>query len=137
MLNPHNVQPFPEPSAADILDRQHSEIKRKRQNLRTSIIEGMGMDQIVACAKDLIDTTLEHFRSEEHAMEASRFTGLTGHKHLHAEMIQSLEEIWGELEHRKISTAMELMSFFDVRLTYHLDFEDGAFEREMKNIRNL
>ena len=111
----------------EILDRQHAEIKQKQQNLRGAIIAGMGMDQIVACANDLIDTTLDHFKSEESATDASRFEGVTKHKLMHAEMINSVMKIWGNLERRKINDAMELMKFFDERLTYHLAFEDGAF----------
>ena len=117
----------------EILDRQHSEIKCKRQNLRRAIVEGLGMDQIVACSKDLIDTTLTHFKSEESAMEASGYVGLGVHKLLHDEMAASLKAIWIDLGHRKISDAMELMNFFDVRLAYHLDCEDGAFGRELRD----
>jgi hemerythrin-like metal-binding protein len=114
----------------EILDRQHSEIKRKGRNLRTAIVEGMGMDQIIACANDLAETTREHFRSEESAMDASKFEGVTAHKLLHAEMIDTVKKIWGDLELRKISDAMELMKFFVGRLAYHLEFEDGSFGHE-------
>jgi hemerythrin-like metal-binding protein len=114
----------------EILDRQHSEIKRKRQNLRTAIVEGMGMDQIIVCANDLAETTLEHFRSEESAMDASKFDGVTTHKVMHAQMVDSVKKIWGNLERRKVNDAMELMKFFEGRLAYHLDFEDGAFGHE-------
>jgi hemerythrin-like metal-binding protein len=116
---------------AVILDRQHSEIKQKQKNLRASVVEGMGMNQIVACAKDLIDTTLDHFKSEECAMEISRFTGLLAHKHLHDGMAKSVNEIWSDLEHRKINAAMQLLTFFDERLTFHLDWEDGPFGRKL------
>lgn len=116
---------------AAVLDRQHSEIKRRQTNLRTSIVDGMGMNQIVACAKDLIDATLEHFKSEERAMEISRFAGLVMHKHIHDGMARNVREIWSDLEHRKIYDAMELMKFFDERLTFHLDWEDGPFGRHL------
>lgn len=116
----------------EILDRQHSEIKRKRQNLRTSIIEGMGFDKIADCAMDLIATTLEHFKSEEAAMEAGNFQGLGVQRLLHAQMIQSVKTIWTDLEHRKINDALELLKFFDLTLTYHLESEDGAFGHESK-----
>jgi hemerythrin-like metal-binding protein len=118
---------------AEILDREHSEIKCKQQNLRRSIVEGKEMDQIIACSKDLIHTTLAHFDSEESAMEACNFEGLEAHKVLHAEMVVNLMKISSDLEHRQISNAMELMSFFDVSLAYHLDSEDGAFGRELRD----
>jgi hemerythrin-like metal-binding protein len=114
----------------EILDRQHEAMKQKRQNLRTAIIEGSGMDHIVSCADDLIDTTLEHFKSEESAMDASTFEGVTNHKLMHATMVDTVMKIWNNLEHRKINDAMELMKFFDERLTYHLEFEDGTFGRK-------
>ena len=57
------------------------------------------------------------------------------HQLLHAEMIERAKKIWSDLDHRKISDAMELMKVFDVRLTHHLDFEDGAFGRELSNIK--
>jgi len=77
---------------AEILDRQHSEIKCKVQNLRRSIVGGMEMDQIISRSRDLIDTTLAHFESEESAMEACHFEGLDAHKSLHAEMV------WGTVK---------------------------------------
>jgi hemerythrin-like metal-binding protein len=120
---------------AEIIDRQHSQIRLQQQNLRSAIIEGMGMSLIVACAKLLIDTTIDHFKSEENAMEASNFAGLGAHRLLHAEWINRVEKIWSDLEHRKITDAMELLEFFDVRLTYHLESEDGAFGRELNNIK--
>lgn len=120
---------------SEILDRQHSEIKCKLQNLRRSIVEGKEMDQIIACSKDLIDTTLAHFESEESAMEACNFEGLEAHKRLHAGMVESLTKIWSDLKHGHISNAMELMSFFDVNLAFHLDSEDGAFGRELRDAK--
>jgi hemerythrin-like metal-binding protein len=117
----------------EILDRQHSEIKSKRQKLRRTIVEGMGMEQIIACAQDLIDTTLEHFKSEERAMELCKFEGLAAHRVFHADLTENVKRIWSELELRRISDAMELMNFFDVSLAYHLDCEDGAFGRVLRD----
>lgn len=116
----------------EVLDRQHTAIKLKKNNLRTAIVEGMGMDLIVACANDLIQTTLEHFKSEESAMDATKFEGVAKHKEMHAAMTENVQKIWSNLTHRKIHDAMELMKFFEERLTYHLEFEDGAFGREFK-----
>jgi hemerythrin-like metal-binding protein len=118
---------------ADIIDREHSEIRQKQGDLQTAIIEGMGMDLIIACAQNLIDTTLAHFKSEESAMQASKFAGLGMHQLLHAEMIERVKTIWSDLTRRKIGDAIELMVFFEVRLNYHLDSEDGAFGHELRH----
>ena len=91
---------------AEIIDREHSEIKAKHRDLRTAIVEGMGMDLIVACAQNVIDTTIHHFKSEEGAMEKSKFAGLGAHRLLHAEMIERVKKIWSDLEHRKINDAI-------------------------------
>jgi hemerythrin-like metal-binding protein len=131
-VNRYHLQGTP---TADILDRQHLQIKRQQQYLRTTIIIGTGMDQIVACAKNLIQTTIEHFKSEEGAMDAINFSGLGVHQLLHAEMIERAMKIWSDLEHCNISEAMESMKSFDERLTHHLDFEDGAFGSELSNIK--
>jgi hemerythrin-like metal-binding protein len=117
---------------AEIIDREHSEIRQKQADLQIAIIEGMGMDLIVACAQNLIETTLNHFKSEESAMEASKFVGLGVHQLFHAEMIKSVQTIWSDLDHRKIGDAMQLMVFFDGRLARHLDHEDGAFGSELR-----
>jgi hemerythrin-like metal-binding protein len=132
MLDTINLDPLQE-ATADIHDRQHAEIKRMRQNLRTAIVEGMGMAQIVACAKNLIDTTSEHFTSEENAMEVSEFSGLGEHRLLHAEMLEQVKKIWSDLKLRKIEDGLALVKFFDVRLTYHMECEDIAFGRELRN----
>jgi hemerythrin-like metal-binding protein len=120
---------------ADILDQQHLRIKRKLLEFRTAIILDDGMDQLITCSKELFAITLTHFKSEESAMDANKFEGLATHRRFHIEMIESLKEFSSDLEHRRISHAKELMRFFDVRLTYHLKFEDGAFERELRNVK--
>lgn len=115
----------------DILDRQHTQIKGKQKIARAAIIEGGGMDRIIACSKDLIYTTLVHFKSEEDAMDVDAPGSFTVHRRLHANMIESLKDISNDLEHRRISGAMALMKLFDERLTIHLDVEDAELEREL------
>jgi len=116
----------------NIVDRQHIEINRKHQNTRTAIIEGRGMDRIIACSKELIAATLMHFKSEESAMDANP-RNFTAHKRLHAEMVESLRDISNDLEQRRISGAMELMRFFEARLTYHLDAEDAVLDQDLRS----
>jgi hemerythrin-like metal-binding protein len=118
----------------DIHDRQHLDIKRRQQYLRTAIVIGEGMDQIIAYSKDLIRTTLYHFESEEDAMTTNKFQDLATHRLFHAEMIERLKEMSDDMECRRISRAMELIRFFDGRLTYHMDVEDAAWERELKKL---
>jgi hemerythrin-like metal-binding protein len=124
------IQYFQGAKDGDILDHQHIEINRKHQNARTAIIEGRGMDRIIECSKELIATTLVHFRSEESAMDASP-RDFTTHKRLHANMIESLRDISNDLEQRRVTGAMELMKFFEEQLTYHLDVEDAELDREL------
>jgi hemerythrin-like metal-binding protein len=88
------------------------------------------MDRIIECSKELISTTLVHFRSEERAMDANP-RDFTTHKRVHANMIESLRDISNDLEQRRITGAMELMKFFEEQLTYHLDVEDAALDREL------
>jgi hemerythrin-like metal-binding protein len=103
------------------------------QNLRTAIVAGAGMEKILKCSADLITATLLHFESEERVMSEYAPLSLGVHRDLHSELIGSLEGISTDLERRSISGAMELLKFFDGRLTYHLDFEDAALERELSN----
>jgi hypothetical protein len=63
-------------------------------------------------------------------MDAGKFQGLGAQKLLHAKMVESVRTIWSDLEHRKINNALDLLTFFDVALTYHLEAEDGVFGRE-------
>jgi hemerythrin len=91
------------------------------------------MDQIIACANDLFDTTLEHFKSEEDAMDASKFEGVTMQKLMHAKLTKSVKMISSNLECRKVGIAMELMKSFNENLTYHLEIEDGAFGHELNS----
>ena len=117
----------------DILDREHKEIKRKFQDLRTAIIEGLGMERIIASSRQLIGATLDHFKSEELAMDADRIRTYAVHRRQHVEMIGSLKEISSDLEQRMIRGALELIKLFDSRLTYHLDVEDAELERELRS----
>jgi hemerythrin len=131
VLDQVTFQHLQETTVKDILDRQHIEIKEKHLYLRTAIIEGIGMDKIIACSKELITSALAHFKSEELAMGAKPSRSFVQHRHFHAEMIEALEDIAGDLEQRRIHGAMELMKFFEGRLTFHLDVEDAALEREL------
>lgn len=133
MLDPVDLYHLQGTPVANISDRHHSEIKRIRQDLQNAIIEGLGMDLIVLCANGLVETTLQHFKSEENAMEAYKFAGLGEHRILHAKMVESVRKIWSDLERRKIGDAMALLGFFDTRLTYHMECEDSEFERQVKN----
>jgi hemerythrin-like metal-binding protein len=116
----------------DILDRQHAIIKRKHQEARTAILEGGGMERIITSSKSLIAATVAHFESEERAMESVPLRNFTAHKNMHADIVESLEDISRDLEQRRISGAMELLKFFESRIVYHLDVEDAALERELK-----
>ena len=116
-----------------IRDRDHQQIHRKYQELRASIVEGGGMERILQGSKDLITATVLHFESEERALGEDSLASLLAHQELHAEMIESLEEISKDLEQKSIRGAMELMKFFEGRLRYHLDVEDAALERELSN----
>lgn len=116
-----------------IRDRDHQQIHRKYQELRASIVEGGGMERILQGSKDLITATVLHFESEERALGEDSLANLLAHQELHAEMIESLEEISKDLEQKSIRGAMELMKFFEGRLRYHLDVEDAALERELSN----
>jgi hemerythrin-like metal-binding protein len=116
----------------DILDRQHMIIKRKHQDVRTAILHGGGMERIIASSKELISATVAHFESEERAMESVSLRDFIAHKDMHADIVESLEDISHDLEQRRISGAMELLKFFESRIVYHLDVEDAALERELK-----
>jgi hemerythrin-like metal-binding protein len=125
-----NLQPI---RVEEILDREHLEIKRNLQDSRTAIIEGLGMERIVSSSKQLVCATLDHFKSEELAMNADKFRTFAVHRRKHAEMIESLEEISSDLEQLMIRGALELIKLFDSRLIYHLDVEDAELERELKS----
>jgi hemerythrin-like metal-binding protein len=135
MLDQVNLSQLQGISVGDIHDREHFEIKWKTQHLRMAILEGKGIDKIIADAKELIVATLEHFKSEESAMDADTLRNFTTHRRLHTDIIQSLRDISNDLEQRRIRGAIELIKFFDVSLTNHLDVEDAAFERELRNVK--
>jgi hemerythrin-like metal-binding protein len=107
-----------------IRDRDHLQIKRLHQELRAAIIEGKGMERVIRTSEELIHVTLLHFESEELAMEEKSLATRGLHADLHAGMMETLEDISKDLEKRTICGAMELMKFFDERLSYHLTVED-------------
>jgi len=116
----------------EILDQQHSEMRCMLQDLRRSILEKRDLDQIIACSKDLVDSIIEHVYSEENAMAANNFADLDAHRRLHVEIIDSAIKIWNDLEHWRISDATEHINFLDVRIAYHLGYEDGNFGRNLR-----
>jgi len=115
-----------------IQDRDHAEIRRMQRVLHDSIIEGVGMEKIIVCSKQLIEATLAHFESEERAMDEESLGSLNAHQELHAELIETLEDISKDLEKRSIGGAMQLMRFFEGRMAHHLKIEDAIFESEIQ-----
>jgi hemerythrin len=101
------------------------QIKRIHQELRAAVIEGKGMERVIRTSEELIHATLLHFESEELAMEEASVATRGLHADLHAGMMETLEDISKDLEQRKICGAMELMKFFDERISYHLTVEDA------------
>jgi hemerythrin-like metal-binding protein len=118
---------------SEIVDRQHLQIKHEHQELRKALLEGADLDRILEISTDLILTTLLHFESEERAMGESVNGKLVAHRQLHADLIESLKAISIDIENRKLNGALDLMKFFDGRLTYHLDVEDAEMERILAN----
>lgn len=116
-----------------IRDRDHKEIHRLHQALQTAIIGGTGMAKIVKSSQELIQATLLHFESEERAMDEDQLASLLRHQELHAEMIETLEDISKDLEKRSIGGAMQLIKFFEGRIAHHLKVEDVEFEQELGN----
>jgi hemerythrin-like metal-binding protein len=131
MLNIEEVRQVPTNLIENIFDREHLEIENRQQKLRASIIEGIGMNGIIARSRDLIKSTIMHFRSEESAMDERSNPNFDAHRLMHAEMIETLTDISSDLEHRRINGAMQLLKFFDSRINYHLEVEDVALEREL------
>jgi hemerythrin-like metal-binding protein len=117
----------------EIGDREHMQIKREHQELHKAIRDGADAERILEISTDLILTTLLHFESEERTMGTSSNSTLAAHRQLHAEIIESLNAISSDLEHRNIEAAMELLKLFDGRLTYHLEVEDAEMERILAN----
>jgi len=123
----HEFDAYPTQGAklGAIRDRDHMQIRHMHEELRASIVGGAGMQRVLRCSEDLIRATLLHFESEERAMDEGPLSTQVAHQELHAEMIETLEDISKGLEQRKISGAMALLKFFDGRLAYHLAAEDA------------
>ncbi len=123
-----NKEPYGDSSQGKlqaVRDRDHAQIKRIHMELRAAIVEGKGMERVLRTSEELITATLLHFESEERAMAEASVATLGLHSELHAGMIETLEDIGKDLEQRKICGAMELMKFFDERLSRHLTVEDA------------
>jgi hemerythrin-like metal-binding protein len=114
-----------------IRDRDHKVIVRLEQELRGAIVAGAGFKRIVEVSHELIRVTKLHFESEELAMGEDNLSSYSAHQDMHAEMLETLEDISGDLEKKSIRGAIELIKFFDTRLSRHLTVEDVAFESEM------
>ncbi len=108
-----------------VRDRDHMQIKRLHQELRASIVQGTGMEQVLRCSESLVNATLMHFESEERAMDDGPLADQAAHQELHAELTETLEDISKGLEQRKISGAMALLKFFDAQMAAHLVAENA------------
>jgi hemerythrin-like metal-binding protein len=108
-----------------VRDRDHALIVHRQRQLHAAIVQGTGMASILRCANDLVTATLQHFESEERAMDDANLSTQIAHQQIHAGMVDTLEEISKELQQRSICGAMALMKFFDGTLAKHLAAEEA------------
>jgi hemerythrin-like metal-binding protein len=120
--------PLQQTKVKAIRDRDHVQIRRMHRELRASIVQGTGMERVLRCSEELIQATLIHFESEERAMDEGPLVDQVAHQELHAELIETLEDIREGLEKRKICGAIELLKFFDERMARHLAIEESDFK---------
>jgi hemerythrin len=81
------------------MDDQHGVLMDTLNDLRLTLVQGRGRDQVSEGLNRLIEFTRMHFTSEEHLLEQHGFPGLAEHRKAHQRLLAEIEEAAVHAQH--------------------------------------
>jgi hemerythrin-like metal-binding protein len=109
------------------LDNQHTVLIETLNDLHAAMMKGQARAVAGKILNDLVAYTVEHFASEEAAMEQTKYPGLSTHRLAHQELTKEVGGYVARLEKGDITLGVHLLSFLSDWLTKHIQGEDKKY----------
>lgn len=116
------------------IDQDHLKLIDLVNQLHTATSQGRGHEVVGKIMGELMAYTKSHFMREEHIMEMAKFPSLTRHKVLHAEFVESLQDLQHKYDHGSLTVASQLSSVMRDWLSIHIrecDKEFSFFQKKL------
>ena len=115
------------------MDDQHGIMMDALNDLRLSLVQGRGRDQVSEGLNRVLEFTRMHFSSEEQLLEQEGFPGLAQHREAHQRLLGQIEEAALRTQHndevRMQSTLLFLRDWYMSHIE-DLDSQYGAWLNE-------
>lgn len=110
-----------------VIDSQHKGIAAILDEIREGINEGQGQKAESQGFAKLIESTIEHFRTEESLMEEHDYHGKDHHARIHVMLIGMLEYYLEKYHKDQNASNADLLSFLRDWLIEHILIDDKPF----------
>ena len=105
----------------DQIDKQHQQLFELLSNVQKSLYKNDDrVDVISKTLESLMSYTQFHFTDEEQLMQEIKYTHLEGHRKLHDELINEIENLLDEVQDGEIVLVEELIVFLKNWLIKHI-----------------
>jgi hemerythrin len=112
-----------------MIDRQHQELYRIVNELRTACDGGGGEDRVDEVLAWLLSYTIEHFAAEEDLMVCSEYPALARDAHVgqHDDLKHRVDELLKQRANGELATAMPVVDLVGEWLGTHINQVDRRF----------
>ena len=117
------------------IDNDHHHLIELLNHLHTAVGENKGPDIQESVLSDLIEYTQEHFKREEHMMQAIHYTGLANHKDEHDKLTREVLEMQLKFVAGETNLSSELMMFLFDWLFEHIMKQDKTLAQSIQDAK--
>ncbi len=111
----------------EVLDYQHQQIFEMVNTVYASLISGAEPGTTADLVQRLMDTTREHFATEEAILSAAGYPGLGAHRALHAELIRRVQSYCSRSKCGENLLSPHLVNFLRDWWVHHLECIDREY----------
>ena len=121
----------------DAIDAQHKGLFEAFNQLADAFTAGTAPAHVKHCLKDLLDFTVDHFRTEESFMEALGYPDLAAHRAEHAQLVEKARTLQARGSMDQPAVAMDLTIFLANLMTGHIDEADLTMIRFLREKQQI
>jgi hemerythrin len=109
------------------IDEQHKVLVDMVNKMHEAIHQRHGSDVVIGILNDLAEYTRIHFAVEESLMRILNYPEYDDHKHIHEELLHTVQDLQEKVSSGKKSIGFELMHFLKTWLVKHIMEEDMQY----------
>jgi hemerythrin len=109
------------------MDDQHGILMDAMNELRLTLMNGSGQEQVNARLEQLIEFTRKHFQSEERLLEQQEFPGLPAHRAAHEHFLAEIRQAVDHAESGNNTESVPLLSVLRSLYLEHIEEFDRQY----------